>query len=142
MLFTNPNKSSRTPRNNHHAHFADMSHLDTPFTATLNQLLSEANEFTSGSPSHGLVGMDLGNLPNLDSEEMARLAAAENMDFGHFLNSAAEMGLPSSPPMLGGHGKQMNFASMLDHQQGDEDMWARYAQGHESVLEQEGEIMM
>jgi hypothetical protein len=119
---------SRTPRNNLHAHFAmDMhgSHLDTPFTATLNQLLSEANDFTSGSPSHGLIDMDLGSLPNLNSDDVARLANSADMDFGQFLS--AEMGLPSSPPMLRGH-HSMNFGSMLGGDKEVEDMWTRLAQ--------------
>jgi hypothetical protein len=71
----------RSPRHNQHAHFAlddvvldnDGSAngvvlpFDSPFTATLNQLLSEANEFTADSPSHGLKHLvtDLSNLPSL-----------------------------------------------------------------------------
>ncbi|KAH8908976.1 hypothetical protein BR93DRAFT_855204, partial [Coniochaeta sp. PMI_546] len=95
----------RTPRANPvHAHFAIDSNeqFDSPFTATINQLLSEANEFTSGSPSHGLADMDLSSLPNLHSDDvMQQLAAANShLDFGSFL--PGDMGLPSSPPLLRG----------------------------------------
>lgn len=111
---------SRTPRNKDlHAHFV----LDTPFTATLNQLLSEANDFTSGSPAHGLMDIDLSALPELNSDDVATLANAGAMDFGNFLS--AEMGLPSSPPMLRGH--QMNFGNVLGAD-AVEDMWAKFSQ--------------
>jgi hypothetical protein len=97
--------------------------LDTPFTATLNQLLSEANDFTSGSPAHGLMDIDLSALPELNSDDVATLANAGAMDFGNFLS--AEMGLPSSPPMLRGH--QMNFGNVLGAD-AVEDMWAKFSQ--------------
>ncbi|KAK0626657.1 hypothetical protein B0T14DRAFT_562545 [Immersiella caudata] len=115
----------RSPRNAHlHAHFAmeDMQ-FDSPFTATLNQLLSEANEFTAGSPSHGLVELDLAGLPNLPSEfdsdaVTAQLASANALDFGNFLST--DLVMPSSPPLLrNNHGASMSFGLNVG------DMWAQ-----------------
>ncbi|OIW29561.1 hypothetical protein CONLIGDRAFT_576584, partial [Coniochaeta ligniaria NRRL 30616] len=117
----------RTPRPNPaHAHFALDSHVqfDSPFTATMNQLLSEANEFTNGSPSHGLVDMDLSSLPNLHSDDvMQQLAAANSqLDFGSFL--PADMGLSSSPPLLrGGQGHHHTFPGM--DESAIAEMWAK-----------------
>ncbi|KAL8340579.1 hypothetical protein RB601_006597 [Gaeumannomyces tritici] len=95
-----PGRSSvrQTPsRQNLHAHFApdDMNLgaggvCDSPFTATINQLLSEANDFTSGSPSHGLADLDQINAHFSTS--------AATMDFGSYLNT--DMAMPSSPPLL------------------------------------------
>lgn len=95
-----PGRSSirQTPsRQNLHAHFAleDMNLgaggiCDSPFTATMHQLLSEANDFTSGSPSHGLGDLDQINAHFATS--------AATMDFGSYLNT--EMAMPSSPPLL------------------------------------------
>ena len=104
----------RSPRHAQlHAHFAleDM-HFDSPFTATLNQLLSEANEFTAGSPSHGLVDLDLAGLPNLPTEldsdtVAAHLNGTSHIDFGNFLST--DLVMPSSPPLLRGHGGNLNF---------------------------------
>lgn len=90
---------------NGHAHL----HFDSPFTATLNQLLSEANGFTAGSPSHGLVDLDLSSLPNLDSDDVQHLANSGPLDFGHFLNT--DMAMQSSPPLLRSHA--MNFGGAL-----------------------------
>jgi hypothetical protein len=121
----------RTPRPNPvHAHFAleaANGHFDSPFTATINQLLSEANEFTSGSPSHGLADMDLSSLPNLNSDDvMQQLADAANcqqLDFGNFL--PGDMGLPSSPPMLraGRHENNHSFSGMDEGAIAE--MWAK-----------------
>jgi hypothetical protein len=115
----------RSPRNAHlHAHFAmeDMQ-FDSPFTATLNQLLSEANEFTAGSPSHGLIELDLAGLPNLPSEfdsdaVTTHLASANALDFGNFLST--DLVMPSSPPLLrNNHGGSMSFGLNVG------DMWAQ-----------------
>lgn len=121
----------RTPRpNSVHAHFAleaGDAPCESPFTATINQLLSEANEFTSGSPAHGLGDMDLSSLPNLHSDDvMQQLADAANcqqLDFGSFLS--AEMGLPSSPPVFRGgrHENQHSFAGV--DEVGMAEMWAK-----------------
>lgn len=89
-----------------HAHF-DRDVFDSPFTATLNQLLSEANDFTADSASHGLVDLDLSSvalppLPGADdgshdgvSNHLSNSAA---VDFQAFLSTDAVM--PSSPPVL------------------------------------------
>lgn len=121
----------RTPRPNPaHAHFAlegANGHCDSPFTATINQLLSEANEFTSGSPSHGLADMDLSSLPNLHSDDvmqqLADAASCQQLDFGNFLPT--DMGLPSSPPVLRGgrHEIQHPFPGM--DEAGMAEMWAK-----------------
>ena len=98
----------RTPRHPKlHAHFAIEDghahvHFDSPFTTTLNQLLSEANGFTSGSPSHGLVDLDLSSLPNLDSDDLQHhLSSTGPIDFGNFLST--DLGMPSSPPLVRSH---------------------------------------
>ena len=106
-----------------HAHF-DGDIFDSPFTATLNQLLSEANDFTADSASHGLVDLDLSNmaLPPLPGNDAAaghghhghhghhhhhhhhhgsvtsHFAATGALDFQAFLSTDAVM--PSSPPVL------------------------------------------
>ncbi|KAK4453592.1 CENP-A multicopy suppressor protein 2 [Podospora aff. communis PSN243] len=128
----------RSPRNAHlHAHFAmeDMQ-FDSPFTATLNQLLSEANEFTAGSPSHGLVDLDLAGLPNLPSEfdsdaVTAHLASTNTIDFGNFLST--DLVMPSSPPLLrNNHAGSMNFGASLTVG----DVWAQLENG--GIGEMEG----
>lgn len=106
--------SARRPtnHNNHqhlHAHFAIddgmlggmTTEFGSPFSSTLNQLLSEANDFTTGSPAHGLGDLDLASLPNLDSDA-ALSGHLEHLDFAHFLTTDAAM--PSSPPVLHGNG--------------------------------------
>ncbi|KAK3995624.1 CENP-A multicopy suppressor protein 2 [Cladorrhinum sp. PSN332] len=107
----------RSPRNGHlHAHFAPEENLppmqfDSPFTATLHQLLSEANEFTAGSPSHGLTDLDLNNLPQIDSDGINHLANT-SLDFANFLST--DMIMPSSPPLLRHRGgDSMDFGGAL-----------------------------
>lgn len=122
----------RTPgRAQHlHAHFAlgddihvDHGHFDSPFTATLNQLLSEANEFTAGSPSHGLVDLDLSSLPNIDSDGVHQhLASTGALDFGNFLST--DMAMPSSPPLMRSSGGGMHFGASLS---AGVDIWAQFS---------------
>ncbi|KAK0728267.1 hypothetical protein B0T26DRAFT_166003 [Lasiosphaeria miniovina] len=119
----------KSPRNTHlHAHFAlddlHMVHIDSPLTATLNQLLSEANDFTAGSPSHGLVDIDLSSLPNLDSDGI-HLGGPGALDFGNYLST--DMIMPSSPPLLKNHGG-LNFGGSLAGFSGAsaDDMWAEF----------------
>ncbi|KAK4229820.1 hypothetical protein QBC38DRAFT_77565 [Podospora fimiseda] len=108
----------RSPRNAHlHAHFVPDEQLppmqfDSPTTATLHQLLSDANEFTAGSPSHGLSDLDFNNLPNIDSDGINHLANT-SLDFSNFLST--DMIMPSSPPLLrhrGGRGAGSNGGGM------------------------------
>ncbi len=120
----------RSPRNGHlHAHFAledEMHgvHFDSPFTATLNQLLSEANEFTAGSPSHGLADLDMNSLPTLDSDAASQhLAHTNALDFGNFLST--DLVMPSSPPLLRNQGGSMNFGASLNA----ESLWAQLEKG-------------
>ncbi|KAF3770940.1 hypothetical protein M406DRAFT_349466 [Cryphonectria parasitica EP155] len=92
-----------------HAHFAAddsmMMHTDfgTPFSSTINQLLSEANDFTAGSSAHGLY-----ELPNMGSDN-GLAGHFEGLDFGHFLTTDAVM--PSSPPVLRRNGEAEIFDS-------------------------------
>lgn len=81
-----------------HAHFALDDNImmtadfGTPFSSTITQLLSEANDFTADSSAHGLYELpDLGSDTNLTGH-------FEGLDFGHFLTTDAVM--PSSPPVL------------------------------------------
>ncbi|KAK3359249.1 hypothetical protein B0T25DRAFT_91326 [Lasiosphaeria hispida] len=125
----------RSPRNGGlHAHFALLDeemghhhstvHFDSPFTTTLNQLLSEANDFTAGSPSHGLVDLDLSSLPNLDSDAVSQhLANANALDFGNFLST--DLIMPSSPPLMRNPGGALNFGGSL----GDS-LWAQLDRAH------------
>lgn len=96
----------RTPRQGAHLH----AHFDSPFTTTLNQLLSEANGFTEGSPSHGLGELDLSSLPNLNSDDVQHLANSGALDFGNYLST--DMVMPSSPPLLRNH-HSMDFGGAL-----------------------------
>lgn len=77
------------------------THFDSPFSSTLNQLLSEAHDFTTGSSAHGLGDLDLASLPNLDSDAVLS-GHLEGLDFGHFLTTDAVM--PSSPPLISKNG--------------------------------------
>lgn len=83
----------------------------SPFSSTLNQLLSEANDFTAGSSAHGLGELDL---PNMGSD-LGLSGHLDSLDFGHFLTTDVVM--PSSPPMMGRNGEDpftdasMNFDS-------------------------------
>ncbi|ELQ39144.1 hypothetical protein M0657_000333 [Pyricularia oryzae] len=96
---------SRTPGRQHlSAHFAveDMAITglgDSPFPATLSQLLSEANGFTNGSPSHGL-----GDLGGFD-------LSSNLLDFDNVLNT--NMPMPSSPPLIK-EGGVMNYDPSWD----------------------------
>ena len=152
-------RSSGSGNNNLHAHFAvdaGPQHgqlpmgmamqlpipFDSPFTATLHQLLSEANDFIGGSPSrHGLPHqqhqqhhhhLNLDDLPDLDvvGEEddghSSSAAAAAGIDFGSFLST--DMVMPSSPPLLRrrpNHG-QGSFGGVLEQQ---ETVWASQLSG-------------
>ncbi|KAK0720495.1 hypothetical protein B0H67DRAFT_552660 [Lasiosphaeris hirsuta] len=130
----------RSPRNGGlHTHFALLDeemghnhstvHFDSPFTTTLNQLLSEANDFTAGSPSHGLVDLDLISLPNLDSDAVSQhLANANALDFGNFLST--DLIMPSSPPLMRNPGGVLNFGGSL----GD-NLWAQLDRAGTSAME-------
>ncbi|CAK7220081.1 hypothetical protein SBRCBS47491_004068 [Sporothrix bragantina] len=75
--------------------------FDTPLTSTLNQLLSEANDFTTGSPSHGLTDLDLASIANLNSDDLGHSfeSSAGDIDFGSYLDT--DLIMPSSSPLLG-----------------------------------------
>lgn len=126
-----------TPHNRHqHAHFAAdvddvgfsgclTADFGTPFSSTLNQLLSEANDFTAGSSAHGLVDFEL----PLDSD--ASLSGhLEGLDFGHFLTTDAVM--PSSPPVLDRHGMAYTTAE-IDF----EEAWEAFGEGNMHAVTEE-----
>jgi hypothetical protein len=81
--------------------------FESPFSATLHQLLSEANEFIAGSPSANGAGLltddlDLSTIATqLDAAEQngQAVGAASGVDFGSFLSTDVVM--PSSPPLIG-----------------------------------------
>ncbi|KAK4203660.1 hypothetical protein QBC40DRAFT_16592 [Triangularia verruculosa] len=98
-LLVPPSSSSRrrSPRHAttqaHFVHDDDIHHPESPFTANLAQLLSEANNFTTGSSAHGL--------PELDLDEAA--LAQQLMDSTSVMNFDSLLGTelampPSSPP--------------------------------------------
>ncbi|KAG7288994.1 hypothetical protein NEMBOFW57_005355 [Staphylotrichum longicolle] len=107
--------------------------FDSPFTATLQQLLSEANDFIGGSPSrHGLPAhLDFQQLAQeLEvGEHQGSAAAAEaeaaGLDFGNFLGT--DLVMPSSPPMLRGRGNGV-FGGVLQQ----EGAWAQQLGGGSS----------
>ncbi|KUI71054.1 hypothetical protein VM1G_06899 [Cytospora mali] len=125
--------------NNHqhlHAHFAiddgmlgGMAEFGSPFSSTLNQLLSEANDFTTGSTAHGLGDLDITSLPNLDSDT-GLSGHLEHLDFGHFLTTDAVM--PSSPPVLhrnGGSGAHVSFgAASMSFDSGNVNIWESFGE--------------
>jgi len=130
----------RSPRNAHlHAHFVvdDFqldSHLESPCTATLYQLLSEANDFTAGSSAHGLVDIDVGPLSHLPSDLdhdalTDHLTSGHALEFGNFLST--DLPMPSSPPLLRGHGGSLNFAASLNAG----DLWGVGAAGEMDGVE-------
>lgn len=119
--------------------------FDSPFTATLHQLLSEANDFIGGSPSRhgGQMGQHHHELDfsQMDDDHHHHhqngSAAVGGMDFGSLLGGAGagggtELVMPSSPPMLrggrrgggngGGGGEQ--FGGVL--QDGGGVMWGEH----------------
>lgn len=103
--------------------------FDSPFTASLNQLLSEANDFTAGSSAQGLVDLDL-SLPDFESDAVTQhLTGVNALDFGHLLST--DLIMPSSPPLLRNHGGNMGLASLSAG-----DLWAQLESG--GIGEMEG----
>ncbi|KAH6850836.1 hypothetical protein B0I37DRAFT_324241 [Chaetomium sp. MPI-CAGE-AT-0009] len=162
--FLHPSSASRrrSPRssgNTAHAHFAldTAEHnqlpmgmalqmpmpFDSPFTATLHQLLSEANDFI-GSPSrHGGAGpatsatavasssvgdLDLGHLDVGGGGAGSDDGGHAVVDFGSFLGT--DLVMPSSPPLLrsgrtGGRGVGEQFGGVLQ----DSGLWDQQPMG-------------
>ncbi|KAL0467340.1 hypothetical protein QR685DRAFT_84339 [Neurospora intermedia] len=95
----------RSPR---HARFALDDSLHAPTSSpthdfeawgSLNQLLSEADQFTANSSSHGLLDV---NMQHYDSDSVQQLVeGAGALDFGSFMGT--DMVMASSPPMMRGH---------------------------------------
>lgn len=113
--------------------FEDAADHMSPFTAHLSKLLSEAHDFTAGSPSHGLHNLDLGVLPNLESEglplELLGPDAVDDAnrvpqmgDFTAYLNSTDMLMPPTSSPMMSRGGPHVSFASC-----DDDDLWGDVA---------------
>lgn len=87
--------------------FGGLSEFDSPFKQSLQQLLSEANDFTAGSDAHGLGDFEL------PSDTGGLTGHLEGLDFGHFLTT--DTVIPSSPPVMGGGGAHVSFeAADLD----------------------------
>ena len=128
LLFGLISGSATKRRSPRHAHFAlDDDFIQnagrfgndcSPFTASLTQLLSEANEFTHGSSSHGLVDLDLSALPNLDSDDQQAM-----LDFGNFLST--DLVMPSSPPLMRNHAAAA--ADYFDTSTSVDNLWAQMA---------------
>jgi hypothetical protein len=111
------------------SHMLDESHHhhpDSPFTRSINQLLSEANDFMTSD-------LDLGHLPHIDPSE--HLAAPEpgHWDFSNLLSTDGVM--PSSPPTMRHHGLggHVSFAAHLTYE-GDADIWK-----HLDAVDQSGD---
>jgi hypothetical protein len=91
-----------------HNNMGGMMHFDSPFTATLHQLLSEANDFIGGSPSrqHGAGQMDF-HMGEAENGHGNGNVTSVGMDFGSLLGGGGggDLVMPSSPPLLrGGRG--------------------------------------
>jgi hypothetical protein len=93
LLFTRtPSRTPgtrRSPRNHN-------SVFESPFTATLNQLMSEANNQTS--PTRNGMELDFGSLPELPNINSQN----QNMDMNFSLEDffSTDVPMPSSPPRM------------------------------------------
>jgi hypothetical protein len=93
-LLTFERTPSRTPvRRSPRLH---NSVFESPFTATLNQLMSEANNQTS--PPRNALGFDFGSLPELPQID----GQHTNMDMNFSLEDffSTDVPMPSSPPRM------------------------------------------
>ncbi len=79
----------RSPRNHN-------SVFESPFTATLNQLMSEANNHTS--PARNVMELDFGGLPELPNIN----GQTQNMEMNFSLEDffSTDVPMPSSPPRM------------------------------------------
>ncbi|KAI1496754.1 hypothetical protein F5X99DRAFT_57420 [Biscogniauxia marginata] len=111
----------RSPRHLLAAHLLEDQGLETPLTRSLNQLLSDAENFVMPSPSRAFQ-LDLNSLPQLDSDD--HLAGAAHFDFGNLLSTDNLM--PSSPPMLR-DGHIISFGDSLAY---DDHIWAQFHAGN------------
>ncbi|KAF8852645.1 hypothetical protein BDZ45DRAFT_100387 [Acephala macrosclerotiorum] len=94
QLLTFNRTPSRTPRRSPRHHDAV---FESPFTATLNQMMSEANNQTS--PSRQGLELDFSNLPNLpDLPPMGNQHYDMNFSIEDFFSTDVPM--PSSPPRM------------------------------------------
>ena len=118
----------RSPRHAQlHAHFGveDEMQFDTPLRATLSQLISEANDFTAGSPSHGLLAFDINSLPTLSQLDGVDGNA---LDFDNYFST--DLPMPSSPPLVRSQaGNTLSFGGSLE------------AGGYFEQFEQEATVM-
>jgi hypothetical protein len=90
----------------------DGQHFDSPFTKSINQLLSEANDFMGSE-------LDLGNMHPINGE--GHIAPTGNWDFGSLLSTDGVM--PSSPPVLRHGLHHVSFGGHLSYDHNDADMW-------------------
>jgi hypothetical protein len=95
QLLTFNKTPSRTPRSVRRSPRHHDSVFESPFTATLNQLMSEANNQTS--PARHNMELDFGSLPDLPN-----IGDHPNMDMNFSLEDffSTDVPMPSSPPRI------------------------------------------
>ena len=106
-----PSTVRRSPRHR--------SVVETPFTATMNRLLSASNTHNGGSPSrHQHLGLDMsidfGNLPDLNGDLHSDALGFGGMHGGYGAHEqffSTDMPMPSSPP---GHGFHSIYSDPLN----------------------------
>ncbi|KAK8017574.1 gata transcription factor [Apiospora rasikravindrae] len=100
---------TRTPRSTHrrsprpqipgtvpaHLMMEELGPFSSPFTKSINQLLSEANDFMAPSAGDGGFNLDLSHLSH---EDNGQLLGSGRFDFSTFLSTDGAM--PSSPPTM------------------------------------------
>ncbi|KAK7966086.1 uncharacterized protein PG986_000363 [Apiospora aurea] len=100
---------TRTPRSTHrrspkpqipgtvpsHLMLEELGPFSSPFTKSINQLLSEANDFMAPSAGDGGFNLDLSHLSH---EDNGQLLGSGRFDFSTFLSTDGAM--PSSPPTM------------------------------------------
>ncbi|ORY71952.1 uncharacterized protein BCR38DRAFT_404976 [Pseudomassariella vexata] len=116
-----------SPRNvNMSSHLND-NLFESPFTKSINQLLSDANDFIAPSPHRGFE-LDLSHLPHMDSDGL--LVPGGHFDFGNLLSTDVVM--PSSSPTRHGHEHlQVSFGSHLVYNDGtaEAELWRQLSVG-------------
>ncbi|KAK8067108.1 hypothetical protein PG997_013855 [Apiospora hydei] len=78
-----------------HLMLEELGPFSSPFTKSINQLLSEANDFMAPSAGDGGFNLDLSHLSH---EDNGQLLGSGRFDFSTFLSTDGAM--PSSPPTM------------------------------------------
>ncbi|KAI0167358.1 gata transcription factor [Pestalotiopsis sp. NC0098] len=105
--------------------------LDSPFTKSINKLLSEASDFMG--PDLGGTDLTFGNLPHDPNAPQPPLDAP--WDFGHLLPGPDEI-MPSSPPTLQ-HGHHAAFLGRMA-QNDDIDIWEHFQSLCNTKIDEDG----